>query len=286
MTNNDNMTISHDAVMLECQAAGSDWRVLPAFLPVPGLGGLAVNAFLLKGAEPVLVDTGLATLGEAFVEALEAEIDLDDLRWIWLSHTDADHIGNLARILERAPRARVVTNFLGMGKMGMLGHDLSRVQLLEPGARLELGDRSLVPLRPPYYDAPETLGFFDTRSGTCFAADSFGALLPETATPLEEVDADALHDGLVAWSSIDAPWLATADREALGRTLSSLRRLEPTTLLSGHLPVACQGVERLTALVHDAWCVGPSSGIAPDSMEAVAAEHGLGSRGPVMPSSI
>lgn len=191
MTNNDNMTISHDAVMLECQAAGSDWRVLPAFLPVPGLGGLAVNAFLLKGAEPVLVDTGLATLGEAFVEALEAEIDLDDLRWIWLSHTDADHIGNLARILERAPRARVVTNFLGMGKMGMLGHDLSRVQLLEP-----------------------------------------------------------------------------------------------TTLLSGHLPVACQGVERLTALVHDAWCVGPSSGIAPDSLEAVAAEHGLGRRGPVMPSSI
>ena len=33
----------------------------------------------------------------------------------WLSHTDADHIGNLVAVLERAPRAQVVTNFLGMG---------------------------------------------------------------------------------------------------------------------------------------------------------------------------
>ncbi len=92
-----------------------NWTILPSLLPVPGLGGLPVNAFLWKGPEPMLVDTGLAALSDGVVDALAAEIDPGDLRWIWLSHTDADHIGNLVAVLERAPRAQVVTNFLGMG---------------------------------------------------------------------------------------------------------------------------------------------------------------------------
>ncbi|MDN3521114.1 MBL fold metallo-hydrolase [Halomonas ramblicola] len=264
------MTINPYPVMLPTRNAGRDWRVLPAFLPLPGMGGLAVNAFLHKGAEPVLVDTGLAALGDAFAAALEAEIDLADLRWIWLSHTDADHIGNLSRLLARAPRARVVTNFLGMGKMGLLGLDTDRVYLLEPGARLALGDRELVPLRPPYYDAPETLGFLDTRSRALFAVDSFGALLPEPADSVAAIEASTLRDGLVTWSAIDAPWLATTDRIALGRSLRALERLAPATVLSGHLPVAEGGIAALTALVHDAWCAGPSAGADPQAIEAVA----------------
>ncbi|MCE8045061.1 MBL fold metallo-hydrolase [Halomonas daqingensis] len=264
------MSHENNPTMLHTLEAGSDWHVLPAFLPLPGMGGLAINAFLHKGSEPVLVDTGLAALGDSFLDALEAEIDLTDLRWIWLSHTDADHIGNLSRILERAPKARVVTSFLGMGKMGLLGLDVSRVHLLEPGARLTLGDRELVPLRPPYYDAPETLGFFDTRSRTLFAADSFGALLPQPAGSVREIATSTLRDGLVAWSAIDAPWLATADRAALGRALHGLERLAPTTVLSGHLPVAEGGVEELTAMVHSAWCSGPGTGIDPQAIETVA----------------
>ncbi|MGR4068595.1 oxygen-binding di-iron domain-containing protein [Billgrantia sp. C5P2] len=262
----------NNPVMLTTRETGNDWCVLPAFLPLPGMGGLAVNAFLHKGQEPVLVDTGLAALGDAFLEALEAEIDLTDLRWIWLSHTDADHIGNLARILERAPRARVVTSFLGMGKMGLLGLDVSRVQLLEPGARLTLGDRELVPLRPPYYDAPETLGFLDTRSRTLFAADSFGALLPQPAENVAEIEAQTLRAGMVTWSSIDAPWLATVDRAALGRSLHALERLAPTTVLSGHLPLAEGNLSTLTALVHEAWCLAPATETDPQTIEAVAAQ--------------
>ncbi|SDJ59108.1 MBL fold metallo-hydrolase [Billgrantia gudaonensis] len=264
------MTTPDAPTLLDARCAGHDWRVLPAFLPLPGMGGLAINAFLHKGREPVLVDTGLAALGDDFLAALEAEIDLADLRWIWLSHTDADHIGNLARVLDRAPQAKVVTNFLGMGKMGLLGLDVSRVHLLEPGARLKLPDRELVPLRPPYYDAPETLGFLDTRSRAFFAADSFGALLPQPAESVEAIEPTTLRDGLVTWSALDAPWLATADRDALGRTLTALERLAPATVLSGHLPVAENGVATLTALVHDAWCAAPMAAVDPHAIETVA----------------
>ena len=83
--------------------ATSDIEVLTTNFPIPGFGLVPVNAFVLKAAEPVLVDTGVMAESDDFMSALKAAIDLDDLRWIWLTHTDFDHIGSLQRILDEAP---------------------------------------------------------------------------------------------------------------------------------------------------------------------------------------
>jgi hypothetical protein len=265
------MTALTQPTLRPTQHAVADWHILPAFIPVADLGCLAVNSFLLKGAEPVLVDTGLAALGDQILEALAIEADLDDLRWIWLSHTDADHIGNLDRILECAPRARVVTNFLGAGKMNMLGHDMTRVHVLAAGEALRLPDRTLHPIRPPYYDAPETQGFVDSATRVLFAADAFGALLPAPVGTVDGVEDGALRDGLVAWSTIDAPWLQTADRDRLGATLAAVDRLAPSAILSGHLPHAGRDPGRLVREVHAAWVAGPTRGIDPIAVETVTA---------------
>ncbi len=265
------MTALIRPTLLPMQQAAADWQVLPAFIPVAEMGVLAVNSFLLKGPEPVLVDTGLAALGDEVLDALAAEIDLEDLRWIWLSHTDADHIGNLPRILECAPNARVVTNFLGAGKMNVLGHDMTRVRVLEAGEALHLPDRALHPIRPPYYDAPETQGFVDSATRVLFAADAFGALLPEPVDTVDAVEDATLRDGLVAWSTIDAPWLQIADRDRLGATLGAVARLAPLAILSGHLPHAGHDPGKLVREVHAAWVAGPAHGIDPLAIETVTA---------------
>lgn len=244
------------------------WSALPAWLPVPGMGALAVNAFVLKGAESMLVDTGLAALREPFLTALGGEIDLGDLRWIWLSHTDADHTGNLAAVLERAPRAKVVTTFLGAGKLALAGFDTSRVHLIEEGTEMKIGGHRLVALRPPYYDAPESLGFLDLREQALFAVDSFGALLPRPIEALGDLGHDALAAGLATWSAIDAPWLAVADRGYLDRALRSLADLEPALILSGHLPPArANEVEDLVALARDTLVREPIAAPAPAVLE-------------------
>jgi len=256
------------------QRVTDQWNVLPSWLPVPGMGGLPVNSFLLKGREPLLVDTGLGCLEQPFMELLRQEIDPEDLSWIWLSHTDPDHIGNLAHVLEIAPNAKVVTNFLGMGKMNLAGLDISRVHLLNPGDSLQLSDRRLIPVRPPYYDAPETIGFLDDKERVLFAADAFGALLQQPAETIDQVAAANLRDGLVGWSSIDAPWLTSVDRETFGATLKSIERLDPEIILSGHLPLARKGAGQLIRVVEEAYCRGASSDIdplAPQHIEAAFA---------------
>lgn len=254
------MNPSPESNPIEARPISGNWSVLPAWLPMPGMGTLAVNSFLLKGEEPMLVDTGLQVMSDAVLGAIAAEIDFEDLRWIWLSHTDADHIGNLDRILELAPKAEVVTNFLGAGKMGMLGKgDPSRFRLLEGGDALVVGGHRLIPIKPPYYDAPETMGFYDPADRVLFVADAFGALLPAAAETAEAVAPDSLREGLVGWSAIDAPWLAQIDSSALSATLQGLDALDPAHVLSGHLPPA-RDLNALSGIVSATFGYGSSAG--------------------------
>lgn len=213
--------------------------VIPAYLPVPGMGVLPANSYLIHGREPVLVDAGPGGAADGFAAALSSVVDPADIRWLWLTHTDPDHIGGLAWLLDAAPDMRIVTTYLAVGKMGL--HQplpMDRLWWCNPGERVRTGDRELVALRPPSFDAPETTALHDPASGTLFSADSFGALLGSPAVTADEVAPADLEDGLVLWSTIDSPWLGRVDRAAFDRSLRDVDQLGAVRVLSAHLPPA------------------------------------------------
>jgi len=229
-----------------------DVDALGTWLPVPGYGVLAVNAFVIRAARPMLVDTGPAVPGDAFIQALERAIDPARLEWIWLTHPDPDHVGNLAAVLERAPRARVVTTFLGMGKLGLLGLPVDRVHLLNPGQSLDVGERRLLAVAPPVFDAPESTGLFDTSTGALFSADCFGALLPAPAAGAADVAPELLRAGMIGWATVDAPWLHRVDRGHFRESLQAVADLQPKRILSSHLPPASNMTATLLGNLADA----------------------------------
>ena len=73
--------------------------------PLPGVGVLPINAFLLMAEQPVLIDTGIGLDGDDFA-ALTSVIDPKDLKWVWLTHDDADHTGSIQRVMELARMPR------------------------------------------------------------------------------------------------------------------------------------------------------------------------------------
>jgi len=202
-------------------------------------GGLRVNAFVLQGPEPILVDTGALVESEKFLPALRAVIDPADLRWIWLTHTDADHIGTLHQLLAENSQLKVITTFLGVGIMSLSAPlPLDRVHLVNPGQKLSVGDRILTAVRPPAFDNPCTVGFHDDKSGVFFSSDCFGALLsavPESAADLSDVE---LRQGQVFWATIDSPWLHKVEPGVFEKELDGIRKMEPKMVLSSHLPAA------------------------------------------------
>ena len=219
--------------------AAPDVEVITSHYPIPGYGLLAINAFVLKGNEPILVDTGAVVESPDFMTTLKSVIDPSELKWIWLTHTDFDHIGSLQQLLDENPQIRLITTFLGVGIMSLIrGLPLDRVNFVNSGEKITIGDRTLTGLRPPAFDNPSTTGFWDDKTGILFSSDCFGALLqdiPQNAAELSEQD---LREGQLFWAAVDAPWLHKVDEAMFARELDGIRKMEPKMVLSSHLPAA------------------------------------------------
>ncbi|HXZ62287.1 MAG TPA: MBL fold metallo-hydrolase [Acidimicrobiales bacterium] len=224
---------------MQTYKAAPDVDVVTSTATITGFGNLAINAFVIHAAEPVLVDTGAVRESDDFMAALRSLIDPADLRWLWLTHTDFDHIGSLHRLLEENERLRVITSFLGVGIMSLAAPlPMDRVYLINPGQTLDVGDRTLTAVRPPAFDNPITTGLRDERSGIFFSSDCFGALLDEVPESAEDLTDAALREGQVFWATVDSSWLHQVDRVAFASALDRVRALEPTMVLSSHLPAA------------------------------------------------
>ncbi|MEU5433606.1 MBL fold metallo-hydrolase [Streptomyces sp. NPDC020719] len=230
---------------------GSDTAVLSDCLEVPGIGFLPVNAFVLHSAEPVVVDTGLGLPDRDFLNTLGSVVDPADVRWIWLTHPDRDHTGGIFALLDAAPKARVVTTYIGAGIMSTERPlPLDRIRLVNPGQTLDVGDRTLRAFRPPLFDNPATVGFYDDRSRTCFSSDCFGGAMPtaELATndDVRMVDPADLRAAQLLWATVDSPWVHITDRDKYLATVQPLRDMAPEAVLCTHLPPAVGVSARMT----------------------------------------
>lgn len=216
-----------------------DVHVLPSSLPIPGLGVLMVNAYLLQAEQPVLIDTGVGIDSEEFIPALDALVPLDKLKWIWLTHDDADHTGNIARIAELAPNATIVTHALSALRMSTWWPvPMERVHAIRFGDEIHVGDRTLTAVAPPLFDNPMSTGVLDRSTGSLFTVDAFGAILPEPTQDAADVPPDVLAGGMVGWATTDSPWAHVLDRAKFSEVLDRVRRIAPTRIFSAHLPAA------------------------------------------------
>jgi flavorubredoxin len=228
---------------METHSLSPDVTVLSDHVEVPGIGFLPVNTFVLHAEQPVVVDTGLSTPDKDFVSELARVIDPADVRWIWITHPDRDHTGGLWSLLDAAPNARLVTTFLGMGIMSCEWIiPLDRVYLLNPDQQLHIGDRTLTGYRPPLFDNPATVGFLDSQSGTFFSSDCFGGPMSSaeqaSAPDVRAVSDEERRTAQLLWAAIDSPWVHNVDVTKYAATVDTIRALDPSAILSTHLPPA------------------------------------------------
>lgn len=204
----------------------------------PGGPPVDANALVLTDGEPVLVDVGAGADRDRYWAQVEALVDPGEVRWIFLSHDDADHRGNLGEVLSRCPAATVVA---GRRLIHRLTHDLDvpadRCRWVEDGDVVDVGDRPLLAVRPPAYDLPTTRGLFDASTGVYWGADCFGAPVPAGIVEVADLDDDVWVEGFTAFHLLLSPWIRDVDpvrwRQAVGRVAS----LGATTIASAHGPV-------------------------------------------------
>ena len=231
----------HPPIHLAPQRVGSDTFVLRCAVRAFGAPfTVAVNSLVIRGAEPIIVDTGVRSNRGAWLADLMSLVDPAEVRWVFLSHEDGDHTGALVEVLELCPKATLVSAWAATERMsGSFAAPPERMRWLEDGESLDMGGRTLMALRPPVYDSPTTRALFDPSTGVLWASDAFGTLMPnEPVESVDELPTRLWTEGMAMFHyHALCPWIRMVDRNAYAVQVRQVRDLRPSTIVGAHSPI-------------------------------------------------
>jgi flavorubredoxin len=198
-----------------------------------------LNSLVILGSEPMIVDTGTIANRERWLKDVFSLVEPDDVRWIFLSHDDVDHAGNLDETLSACRNARLVCNWAMVERhTNCFDFPLPRCRWVMDGETLDIGDRTLLALRPPVFDSPTTRGLFDPTTGVYWAVDTFATPLPDPQLAVADLDPEFWDFGLAMFAlGAVSPWLSLVDETKYGHHVDRVQSLDITTIACCHSPV-------------------------------------------------
>ena len=198
-----------------------------------------INSMVIRGREPMIVDTGTPANRAQWLEDVFSLVEPEDVRWIFLSHDDVDHSGNLDEVMTACPNATLVCNWAMVERhTNCFNFPLERCRWVMDGESFDIGDRTLQAVRPPVFDSPTTRGLFDPTTGVYWAVDTFATPLPDPAMGIADLDQEFWAFGLALFAlGAVSPWLSMVDPAKYGRYVDRSQSLDITTIAACHSPV-------------------------------------------------
>jgi flavorubredoxin len=222
------------------QIAADTWLVHQVQDALAAPLSVYLNSMVITGAEPVIVDTGTIANREQWLADTFSIVAPEDVRWVFLSHEDIDHIGNLGEVMTRCTNATLVCSWtIAERASNAFAFPLERCRWINDGDSFDAGDRTFRALRPPVYDSPTTRGLFDERTGVYWGVDAFATPMPlghlDTVAELEpELWADGMamfvHNAL-------SPWLGIVDPAKFRASCDAVQGLGMRTIATAHSPL-------------------------------------------------
>jgi len=235
------------------------------------------SSMVIRGAQPILVDTGPAAASDLWLDAVFGLVDPEDVRWVFVSHNDSDHNGNVVSVLAACPRATLITTSPAVARMTS-SFDLPyrRMHWLNFGDTFDAGDRTIEIIDVPVYDSPVTQGLFDRATGATWAVDAFAAVVPTEDPPAFAKDLpQPVWEGALRGLGIAAnPWLEGVRPDWFTPRLKAMSGLGPTVVANAHGP-ALTGtqIDRAIEIYDQLPGTTPPPGPGQDSLDTLLTTH-------------
>jgi len=215
-----------------------DTFLIPNLAPAGPDAWMPVNWLLIRGKEPIVVDTGAPVHREHWQEMVFGLVEPKDIRWLFLSHEDGDHTGSFDDVLEAAPQATLVMNFFSTERRALEAPvPIERSIWREAGETFTAGDRRLRLITPPIFDGPATRGLYDEKTGVMWAVDSFAAATPGAIHRVEDLPRDMYDETFMFFNSLVSPWHQWLDPVKYDAHVDTVEALVPRVVTSAHGPV-------------------------------------------------
>ncbi|NCB63432.1 MAG: FprA family A-type flavoprotein [Clostridia bacterium] len=136
--------------------------------------GTSYNAYLLTGEKNVLIEAVHKDYFDELAANIEQIIPLEKLDYLIMNHTEPDHSGGMALLLERCPNLTVVCSGSAKKFLEAISNKTFPCRVVKDGDTLDLGGRTLKFISAPLLHWPDSMFTWDETGKTLFTCDFLG----------------------------------------------------------------------------------------------------------------
>ena len=137
--------------------------------------GTTYNSYLLKGADKTaLFETVKEKFFEEHLEKIRQAMDPAQLDYIVVNHTEPDHSGSVAKLLELAPNATVLGSQTAISFLKEIVNKPFRHQAVTEKDQIDLGGLTLNFLSAPMLHWPDSMYTWVPEEKALFTCDKIG----------------------------------------------------------------------------------------------------------------
>ena len=136
--------------------------------------GTTYNSYFINAQKKTVIETVKEGFWEVWLAKLKQVTDPAGIEYIILDHTEPDHSGCLAKLLELAKNATVISSGTGIRNLKhLIGSDFRHLAVKE-GQTLDLGGKTLQFISAPNLHWPDSMFTYLREDELLFTCDAFG----------------------------------------------------------------------------------------------------------------
>ena len=169
--------------------------------------GSTYNAYLIMAEKITLIDTVKAPFKDEMLARIKSVVDPSQIKYIISNHSEMDHSGCLAEVIDLIKPEKVFASALGIKALKNFFHDDHEITAVKEGESLSLGDMELNFMETRMIHWPDSMFSYLAQDQVLFSQDAFGLHLASLERFDDEIPAATLeYEAATYYANIVLPY--------------------------------------------------------------------------------
>lgn len=206
--------------------------------------GTTYNSYLLKTEKPTIIDTVDFIYSKQYLENLKKLIDLKEIQYIVINHTEPDHSGALGSLAKQASNATIVCSEKAVYHL----KELYRLQdrnflVVKDRDTLDIGGKMLLFRITPFLHTEETMITYCIEDKTLFPCDIFSTHLTAKEYFVSKAEKDITEAFTVYYDLIMSP-----HRKYVRPMMSMIKELDIDMIAPSHGYILDEDIDKYISI--------------------------------------
>lgn len=206
--------------------------------------GTTYNSYLLKTEKPTIIDAVDFIYSKQYLENLKKLIDLKEIQYIVINHTEPDHSGALGSLAKQASNATIVCSEKAVYHL----KELYRLQdrnflVVKDRDTLDIGGKTLLFRITPFLHTEETMITYCIEDKTLFPCDIFSTHLTAKEYFVSKAEKDITEAFTVYYDLIMSP-----HRKYVRPMMSMIKELDIDMIAPSHGYILDEDIDKYISI--------------------------------------